>query len=317
MKSISVVIPNYNGRHLLEKNLPYVYKALNHAKVDDYEIILPDDASTDTSVDFIQKEYPDIKILNNDQNQGFSININKGINAAVKDLVFILNTDMVLEESYLTYCLPYFEQADTFGVMGSVNLAGQKIYKLSLIGLTPYSKNILITAGSSGCPLLLMSGGNSLLDRKKLQELKGFDEAFSPFYGEDDELGIRANRMGWHYYFEGKAQCYHEESSTIRTHNRKKRIKTIAKRNKIYLNYVHLPSIRLFLYFLVQSFKLLVYWIPGKFWFYNSFGGFLKLLKKAKMRRKALKSLPYSFVEATNKVKEMQLDFIKDHHRSA
>ena len=70
-KSIAVVIPNYNGRHLLERNLPSVFNALNSVNTD-FEIIIIDDCSTDSSVAFIKQSYPTIRLIISDQNQGFS-----------------------------------------------------------------------------------------------------------------------------------------------------------------------------------------------------------------------------------------------------
>ena len=76
-RSISVVIPNYNGRHLLEQNLPSVYAAL-HAVDCAFEVIVSDDASTDDSIAFIRENYPDVTLICNEKNGGFAININKG-----------------------------------------------------------------------------------------------------------------------------------------------------------------------------------------------------------------------------------------------
>lgn len=69
-KSIAVVIPNYNGRHLLERNLPSVFNALNSANTD-FEIIIIDDCSTDSSVAFLKQSYPTIRLIISDQNQAF------------------------------------------------------------------------------------------------------------------------------------------------------------------------------------------------------------------------------------------------------
>jgi glycosyltransferase involved in cell wall biosynthesis len=55
--SISVIIPNYNGKHLLEENIPYVFSALETSKISDFEIIISDDHSADDSVAFIKKTY--------------------------------------------------------------------------------------------------------------------------------------------------------------------------------------------------------------------------------------------------------------------
>jgi glycosyltransferase involved in cell wall biosynthesis len=65
-KSISVVIPNYNGKHLLERNLPSVYKALNNTKID-FEIIIVDDFSTDNSTIFITQNYPLVNLITNEK----------------------------------------------------------------------------------------------------------------------------------------------------------------------------------------------------------------------------------------------------------
>ena len=92
-KSVSVVIPNYNGAHLLQKNLPSVIRALDFIQVE-YEIIVVDDCSKDDSVLFIQTNYPAIKLIRNEKNGGFSISCNRGIELADKELILLLNTDI-------------------------------------------------------------------------------------------------------------------------------------------------------------------------------------------------------------------------------
>jgi glycosyltransferase involved in cell wall biosynthesis len=69
--SISVILPNYNGKHLLEAFLPHTYAAMGESGLD-YEIIVVDDCSTDNSVKFLNDKYPEIKVLNNTENSGFS-----------------------------------------------------------------------------------------------------------------------------------------------------------------------------------------------------------------------------------------------------
>jgi glycosyltransferase involved in cell wall biosynthesis len=60
-KSISVIIPNYNGRGLLQKNLPLLIKALHRENIS-YEIIVPDDASKDDSVAILKEKHPEVLI---------------------------------------------------------------------------------------------------------------------------------------------------------------------------------------------------------------------------------------------------------------
>ena len=117
--SVSIVIPNYNGKHLLKENIPSIIAALTKTKID-YEIIISDDASSDDSIDFIKENYPFIKTIQSEINRGFSHTINKGINLTTKKLVLLLNSDVKLKEDYFQHQWKYFQKPDTFGVMGSI-----------------------------------------------------------------------------------------------------------------------------------------------------------------------------------------------------
>lgn len=252
--SISVVIPNYNGKHLLEANLPSVLVALQSIQVE-YEIIVVDDASSDSSVEFIQQDYQEVKLIVNDQNKGFSPTVNKGIFAAKYDLVLALNSDVRLSMDYFKEQLKYFEKADTFGVMGKiVDHSGKQLQdaakfpKVSFKGIKgSYNYIPDVLPVSTWLPSFFLSGANALMDRKKFIELNGFDEIFAPFYYEDADLGIRAWRVGWKCYFEPEAVCMHELSSTI-SKLKSEKVKTIIERNRIQFNCLHLAGIQLFFF---------------------------------------------------------------------
>lgn len=252
--SISVVIPNYNGKHLLEANIPSVIEALRFIKAEK-EIIVIDDASTDSSVEFMKQHYPNIQLIVNESNKGFSPTINKGIFVAQHQLVLCLNSDVQLSPDYFKHQLKYFEKADTFGVMGKIidqddrhlQDAGKypKISFKGIKGSYNYIPNSLPT--EMWLPTFFLSGANALIERKKLLELRGFNELFAPFYFEDADLGIRAWRIGWKCYFEPQAVCMHALSSTIKKLQSEK-VKTIIERNRIQFNYLHLEGFTLKLF---------------------------------------------------------------------
>jgi len=214
-KSISVVIPNYNGRHLLEQNLPSVYEALNNTKTD-FEIIITDDCSTDSSVAFIRQNYPLVRLIINDKNQGFSVSCNKGIALAEKDLILLLNTDIELNKDYFENQFKYFDLPDTFGVMskiiGAKNGETQDTARfLKYSGFKIKANNFYHLENEDFLtPTAYLSGANALIDTKKLKGIGGFDEIFSPFYCEDFELGLRAWRLGWKCYYDPKSYCIHD-----------------------------------------------------------------------------------------------------------
>jgi GT2 family glycosyltransferase len=248
-KSISVVIPNYNGKELLEQNIPHVYNALISSKISDFEIIISDDASNDDSVNFIKSNYPEIILVANKINKGFAGNINSGIFKSTKDLVLLLNSDVVLTEEYFRHQLPYFNRDDTFGVMGRItsidskkNQDGAKYPKHSL---SKIATNVnYISDHENSLYSFFLLGANSLVDRKKLFEINGFCELYNPYNSEDVDLSLRAWRLGYKCYYEHKAVCKHPVSSTLKKEDNKK-VRIVSLRNQLYLHYTHLNNYQL------------------------------------------------------------------------
>jgi GT2 family glycosyltransferase len=262
-KRVSVVIPNYNGQALLEKNLPLLYRALQAAGLT-YEIIIPDDASTDGSVAFLKARYPDIRVVEHPRNQGFATNINAGIRLARLELVFLLNSDIELTPDYFLPLLPYFQDPATFGVTGRIIAMdsdtiqdGAKYPDYAFGNIRSTVNFVLAAPAAAKVPTFFMSGANILADRHKLLELGGFNELFSPFYSEDVDLGLRAWRLGYACYYEHQAICRHPNSVTINKYNSRRKVNVIARRNKFYLHYLHLQGAELTYWFCLQLLKTL------------------------------------------------------------
>src|SRR6478736_4973522 len=88
----SVVIPNWNGRDLLEKYLPSVLAAM--AGNPGNEVIVVDNGSSDGSAEFVRERFPEVRLLALPENLGFGGGSNAGFRAAVNDIVVLLNSDM-------------------------------------------------------------------------------------------------------------------------------------------------------------------------------------------------------------------------------
>lgn len=86
---ISVIIPVYNSAGYIGEALESVYKQT--AKI--HEVICIDDASTDNSSELIKKNYPKVRLLQNDTNMGPSYSRNRGINAANGSIISFLDAD--------------------------------------------------------------------------------------------------------------------------------------------------------------------------------------------------------------------------------
>lgn len=292
-KSVSIVIPNYNGVSLLEKYLPDTIRAIRFAQVP-YELIVVDDCSTDGSVDFVRIQYPEAKLSVNAVNRGFSYTCNQGIMLAEKELVLLLNSDVSLSEDYFGKLWRYFDDPDTFGVMSRIINNEGKIEDaarfLSFAGLKFKATRFFFSKDPTNkTPTAYLSGANALVCREKLVELSGFDEVFSPFYCEDVDLSFRAWRMGWKCFYEHDAVCHHEVSKTIRSANSKKKLLSVVYRNKFILHAVHLDGLRLGLWYVQMILvEVLLRVLVGKFWILNSLREFYSRRGEVRASREKL-----------------------------
>ena len=93
---IAIVILNWNGKELLEKFLPSIVKYSNTPST---EIIIADNASTDSSISFIKKTYPEIQIIQNSENGGFAKGYNEALKHVNADILALVNSDIEVKTS--------------------------------------------------------------------------------------------------------------------------------------------------------------------------------------------------------------------------
>ena len=314
-KGISVVIPNYNGRELLPLILPPLFDALKSAALP-YEVIVSDDSSKDDSVQYLHAHFPEIRVLEANENRGFSPAINKGIFAAQYDLVFLLNSDVKLTGNYFEKQLTYFDDKDTFGVMGRI--IGWDDDKIQDGGKYPSFHGVKIKTSGNYIPenpaqtqklySMYLSGANALVSRNKLLELQGFNELFAPFYVEDVDLSLRAWRLGWNCYYEHNAVCRHKTSVTIKQKSKKNFVKQVYYRNKMFLHAIHLEKSKLVLWYLQLLPEAAIHLVTGRLWFFRALKMFFSSqsqIKRSKEQFRALaikKNIHLSVYTVTNKM---------------
>ena len=311
-KSVSILIPNYNGKHLLGKYLPSVFIAAENTETI-FEVIVIDDGSKDDSISFIQLNYPNVKLLINDKNRGFSYTCNHGIREAKHELILLLNSDVKLSPNYFEHQWKYFNEPDTFGVMARIMSADETriedaarllYYSGCRIKANKFYYNEI--TGDENVYTAYLSGANALVDAKKLKEIAGFDEIFSPFYSEDFDLSLRAWQLGWKCYYEHRSVCYHQVSASTKT-QKSSFVKKIYYRNRYILQGIHLQGFRKALYPLQQIFiELLPKLLIGKFWALQSFKGYLahkEFIKDSNGRLSALKQKHKSDLSISDVIK--------------
>ena len=296
---ISVIIPNYNGEGLLPQVLPTVLIALNNSGVS-FEIIVVDDCSSDGSRQLLKEKFSEVKVLQNEINSGFSVTSNRGIRAAEYDWVLLLNSDVKLESDYFIPLLKYTERSNVFGVMGRIN--GWEDDKIQDGAKYPFFHGVKIkTSGNyllenkkdmaNGLFSMYLSGANAFMNKKHFLAFGGFNELFSPFYVEDFELSLRAWRLGYDCYYDYNAVCRHKISSTIVSGNKKRNIKKIYNRNKMYLHAIHLNGGKRLLWFFQLAGESFIHLITLKWSYIKSVFLFLTSYKKIIDSRKRLQQI--------------------------
>ncbi len=227
---VSIVIPNYNGKQLLEKNLPSVIKRSEGA-----EIIVVDDGSTDDSVAFLKSQYPKIKLIQQKKNKGFSSVVNTGVTAASGEIVMLLNTDAVPQGDFLAPLIKHFNDPIVFAV-GCLDksIEGVKTV-LRGRGIGAFKRGFLVHERGEvdKKSTLWVNGGSGVFRKDIWQKLDGMDEIYDPFYWEDIDLSYRALKAGYRIVFEKNSIVEHRhEIGVIKKHYSPYQIKKIAYRNQ-------------------------------------------------------------------------------------
>ena len=233
---ISIVIPNFNGRQLLEKHLPVVIKAACGVSQAGCQIIVVDDASTDDSVAFLKKNFPEVLVIEKKKNEGFSSTVNLGVKKATGEIVVLLNTDVKPEIDFLSPLVSHFSDPKVF----AVGMMDKSVEKGKIVlrgrGVGSFERGFLIHKRGNirGKYTLWASGGSSAFKRKIWLKLGGLDRMYDPFYGEDLDLGYRAWKAGYEILFEPKSKVFHfHEKGVIKKRFSECYQKTIAFRNQI------------------------------------------------------------------------------------
>ncbi len=198
----SVVIPNWNGRDLLEKYVPSVVAAM--AGHPDNEIIVVDNASADDSVAFLAANFPQVRVVPLPRNLGFGGGSNTGFQNAKNDIVVLLNSDMEVEPDFLAPLLNGFSHPSVFAVSCQIFFRDPAKHREET-GLTQgwwENGGLRVTHRADpqvdrAFPCFYPGGGSGAYDRAKFLELGGFDHLFRPFYVEDTDLGMMAWKRGW------------------------------------------------------------------------------------------------------------------------
>jgi GT2 family glycosyltransferase len=111
MDLVSVIIPNWNGERFIKECLLSVYGQTYSP----LEVILIDNGSTDKSLDIVREDFPEVVLLKNQTNLGFSKAVNQGIEKAKGKFILLLNNDVTLQPEFVSVTVKAISSADDVG----------------------------------------------------------------------------------------------------------------------------------------------------------------------------------------------------------
>jgi GT2 family glycosyltransferase len=293
-KGISIIIPNWNGKLLLESNLPFLFDAVApyHGAT---EVIVVDNGSIDGSAEFLASSYPNVKVLSYSKNKGFAIACNDGIRASKNEVVYLLNNDVIVSKNFLDPLWPYFESDNFFAVssvaypphtdISSISHAPTVHVKFKY-GIFWYYYKAIIYAGTP-ISVFFSSGGHSAFDKKKFLALGGFDNLYHPFYWEDIDISYRAWKRGWRSFYEPKSGVIHNHQTTIGSNFKKDFIQNIHWRNRFLFTWKNLDDkILWYQHLFLLPIELAIMPLIGRAYFSRGFFMALNKLPRAIESRK-------------------------------
>ena len=249
MMEVSVIIPNFNGIAFLDT----VLNSLEGQSMNDFEVILVDNGSTDGSCSFTAANYPWVHILELPDNFGFCRAVNEGIRASKAPYVLLLNNDTEVTENFVEEMLAAIKRH-------------RKAFSCGARMVQYHDRDRLDDAGNYYCALgwsfargrgrdihafekeekvFAACAGAAIYRKKILEQIGLFDEEHFA-YLEDVDIGYRARIYGYENWYAPEAVVYHVGSGT--SGSRYNQFKTrYSSRNNVYLVYKNMPFLQILL----------------------------------------------------------------------
>ena len=216
---VVVVIPNWNG----ESDLPTCLDSLMAQSLKP-SVIMVDNGSKDSSIQLVESKYPDVEIIRNPVNMGYTGGVNPGYQRALELSVAYVapfNNDAVADHNWLRNLVDYLDEHPKVGI-ASCKVASSDGKHLddtgdlyTIWGL-PYPRGrgeVNTGRYDSSTEIFGGSGAASLYRVSMLEEIGLLDQDFFAYY-EDVDISFRAQLAGWKIAYVPRSVIYHATSTT-------------------------------------------------------------------------------------------------------
>lgn len=310
---IAVVVLNWNGKHLLEKFLPSLVKYSPQAS-----LYLVDNASTDTSVEYVKNTFSDVHIVSLPTNGGYARGYNQGLQQIEADVYCLLNSDIEVTENWLIPIEKLFKNPEIGVVQPKIldykdknhfeyaGAAGGFIDKYGF----PFCRGRIFDVVEQDLgqydtemDVFWASGACFFIRSDVFKQMNGFDQDFFA-HQEEIDLCWRIHRFGKRIVYTPQSKVFHVGAATLSTDNPKKTY--LNFRNGLFMLLKNLPQKRkyriLFLRMLLDGIAGGRFLFQGKISFtwaiFKAHMSFYRYFFKFKNKRKGTDFLLYYEVES-------------------
>lgn len=248
-KKLAVVILNWNGKSWLDKFLPSVLRYSENA-----DIYVIDNLSTDDSITYLHSDFPNVKVIKNNQNHGFAGGYNEGLKQIEAEYYCLLNSDVEVTEKWTEPVLNLFEKDSSISAIQSKILSFNNKNYFEFAGAAgglidnlgyPYCRGRIFDdleedrgQYNDETEIFWASGCCFFIRSKDFWEQKGFDERFFA-HQEEIDLCWRLINSGKKIFYTGKSTVYHVGGGTLDKQNAQKTYLNI--RNNLSMMLKNLP----------------------------------------------------------------------------
>lgn len=267
---VSIIIVNYNG----EKWLKNCFQSILDQTYKNFEIILVDNASTDSSLDLTRKEFPEVVIVECEKNWGFAEGNNLGYEKARGDLILLLNNDTKLEKTCLEEFVFAFKNPDISIAQAKLvlmrephllDVAGSFWINSSLLHHIGFKKLAKDPRYNQDYPVFSAKGACMLVRRSVIDAIGFLDKDYWCYYEETD-FCHRAWLSGFKSWYLHKPVCYHDVGATslkfpsekVLYHSYKNRLNSYIKNFQILnlLRYISMHILVILFFSLISLLRL-------------------------------------------------------------
>lgn len=247
---VAIVILNWNGRFFLEKYLPYVY----NSTYPNIEFIVGDNASTDDSIAFIQREYPTIRVIANNSNLGYAGGYNEVLRQVTADYYVLLNSDVEVTPDWIEPVIQLLESRPDMAAaqpkIRSVLRRGQFEHAGAAGGYVdrygfPFCRGRILHGVEQDNgqyddtrEVFWASGAALFIKRPCWDAVDGFDDDFFA-HMEEVDLAWRLKLSGYRIGYCPESVVYHVGGGTLNASNPQKTF--LNFRNSLYVLQKNLP----------------------------------------------------------------------------